>query len=243
MKLKKNIILFLLIIIGGCQQCILEYEANPKLGFNPQSKITNSGEYFHFDLMIDDFESSFFGLSFQLTYDSTLIDSFNCTSDNIENSFFGQNYLAQHINPGCNWDDEIGCYDNYDDNLIDDECANFVQIFEDNDKKENCLSLKQNKIYSSISLINGQDPISGSGNIASCGGKINDDARGTAYIEFLPSSFYFIDEYGQELLNPINSDYDYSNIYSIMDSSSIIYDFEVINARLDINQPGIIDNQ
>ena len=105
-----------------------------------------------------------------------------------DNPFFGNNYLAQFINPDGN------------------------------------------KIYSSLTLYNGQDPVSGTGNIAEC--TVLAKSSGTAYIEFVPNSFYFIDEFGDEILNPINTDSVYKSMYSLMDSSSIIYNFEVLSLQL-----------
>ena len=193
----KNIILLFLIVISGCQQCILEHQADPKLGFNPQTIISSTNELFDVEIIINEIESPFFGMTFHLEYDSSKID-LTCKSDSLDNPFFGNNYLAQFINPDGN------------------------------------------KIYSSLTLYNGQDPVSGTGNIAECTGLAK--SSGTAYIEFVPNSFYFIDEFGDEILNPINTDSVYKSMYSLMDSSSIIYNFEVLNARIDIDHPGIIDN-
>tara|TARA_B100001029_G_scaffold172222_1_gene169767 strand:- start:180 stop:953 length:774 start_codon:yes stop_codon:yes gene_type:complete len=253
---KNNILMIFLVIISGCQQCLLEYQMNPQLGFSPQSRVVNSGngswdlnesytdkdyglktqtecdsingewyglpddslasafcgdgqysqgddftdlgEEFYLDIIVEEFESPFFGMTFQLTFDPTKIDSFTCRSQGIENSFFGQNYLAQFINPDGN------------------------------------------SIYSSISLLNGQDPVAGSGTIARCTGYAK--SAGTAKIEFVHNSFYFIDEFGDELLNPLNTDTTYRANYDELDSSLIIFDFELIDARIDIDHPGIIDN-
>ena len=194
----KNILLFLLLIISGCQQCILEHKASPKFGFDPQSKSIGSEEFFSLDIIVNEIESPFFGMSFQIEYDSSKID-LSCSASNIEDPLFGNNYLANFIKP-------------------------------ENEKI----------IYSSISLFNGQDPISGSGNIAVCNGFSK--SSGTAQITFIPNSFYFINEYGDELLNAVNLDSSYNANYNQLDSSAIIYEFEILDARIDIDQPGIIDN-
>lgn len=199
MKLSsKNILLFLLLIVSGCQQCILEHRVSPKFGFDPQSKSISSEEFFSLDIIVNEIESPFFGMSFQIEYDSSKIELY-CSANNIEDPLFGNNYLAEFIKP-------------------------------ENDKI----------IYSSISLFNGQDPISGSGRIAICNGYTK--SSGTAHINFIPNSFYFINEYGDELINAVNTDSTYHAIYGQLDSSAIIYDFEILDARIDIDHPGIIDN-
>ncbi|MAJ43905.1 MAG: hypothetical protein CMF96_04050 [Candidatus Marinimicrobia bacterium] len=194
---KKNILLFLLLVISGCQQCIMEYQSNPILGFNPETIVSNSNETFEMEIIINEIESPFFGLAFQLEYDSSKIE-LNCNANTLDSPFFGENYLAQFINPDGN------------------------------------------KIHTTYTLLNGQDPVSGTGIIAECIGYSK--SSGTAYIEFIPNSFYFIDEFGDELYNPVNTDSIYKNQYSTLDSASIIYNFEIINARIDIDHPGIIEN-
>ena len=194
---KKYILIFLLIIISSCQQCILETELSPKLGFDPQSKSLNSDDYFSLDIIINEIESPFFGMSFQIQYDTSKIE-LSCTANDLNDSFFGQSHLAQIINQ--------------DEGII----------------------------YSTLTLLNGQDPVSGSGNIAVCNGMAK--TSGTAWIEFIPNSFYFINEFGDELLNAENTDSTYRSLYYQLDSTSIIYDFELLDARIDIDQPGIIDN-
>ena len=62
---KKNLLLFLLIIISGCQQCILETQLSPKLGFDPQSRAISTNDYFSLDIIVNEIESPFFGISFQ----------------------------------------------------------------------------------------------------------------------------------------------------------------------------------
>ncbi|MBC8198383.1 MAG: hypothetical protein H8E60_10920 [Candidatus Marinimicrobia bacterium] len=191
--LKKHALLILLILVGGCQQCILEYQSDPKLGFDPQAISLRSNEYFNLNIIINEIESPFFGVSFHIEYDTTLIE-LSCDGNNLTDPFFGENNLITFINP------------------------------------------QNGIIYSSLSLMNGQDPVSGSGNIASCNGYTK--IPGTAWINFKPESFYFIDNNGNELVNS----YQNNDNYSQLDSSLIIFDFELLNARIDIDHPGIIDN-
>ena len=190
---KKHALIILLFIIGGCQQCILEHQPDPKFGFDPQAISLDSNEYFNLNIIINEIESPFFGVSFQTEYDPSLIE-ISCNGYNLIDPFFGENHLAM--------------FHNTEDGVI----------------------------YSSVILINGQDPVSGSGNIASCNGFAK--TTGTAWIDFRPESFYFIDYNGNELINP----YQNNENYFLIDSSLIIYDFELLNARIDINHPSIIDN-
>ena len=193
---KKQILIILMIFIGGCQQCILENQLHPKIGFTPQAITLNTDDYFSIDIFIDEFESPFFGFSFRIEYDPNLVEFGSCNTGNLVDSFFGEddNYLAEFFIP------------------------------------------QDGKIYSSVTLKNGQDPKSGSGNIAVCNGIAKSD--GIALINFIDTSFYFINEFGDELINP----YQNNNNYYQLDSNMIIYDFEIINARLDIGNHGIIDN-
>jgi hypothetical protein len=194
---KKNLLLFLLIIISGCQQCILETQLSPKLGFDPQSRAISTNDYFSLDIIVNEIESPFFGISFQLQYDTSKIE-LNCEANDLNNPFFGQNHLTQIINQNAG------------------------------------------VIQSAMTLYNGQDPVSGSGTIAVCNGMAL--SSGTSYIEFIPNSFYFINEFGDELLNAENTDSTYRELYYQLDSTSIIYDFELLDARIDIDHPEIIDN-
>ena len=47
---KKHALIILLIIIGGCQQCILEHQSDPKFGFDPQAISLDSNDYFNLNL-------------------------------------------------------------------------------------------------------------------------------------------------------------------------------------------------
>ena len=54
---KKKILIILIIFIGGCQQCILENQLHPKIGFTPQAITLDTDDYFSMDIFIDEFES------------------------------------------------------------------------------------------------------------------------------------------------------------------------------------------
>ena len=158
--------------------------------------------------MINEIESPFFGVSFQIEYDPSLIE-ISCNGYNLIDPFFGENHLAMFHNPNAG---EFICdgspLNNTDCSFLSDTTdVNGDPIIITADyllenptscnSGENFCAVNPDPehgvIYSSVTLMNGQDPVSGSGNVASCNGFAK--TTGTAWIDFRPESFYFIDQH------------------------------------------------
>ena len=92
----------------------------------------------------------------------------------------------------------------------------------------------ENILYGSFVRQYGQDLVRGSGSIATC--HFNTISAGTAWLRFIPEKFYFVDDEGIELPHSYLPDY-----FNQEFTDSSVIQFEIVDGRIDIDNPGIND--
>ena len=202
----KKLMMIILLFAAGCQQCLLDSDSQPMIGFNPDSKFTlPNEENISMDINIENLKTGIFGFTFQFEYESSKLEMHFCEASEGSLAFFGESYISQIF--------------------IDPEtvpCETIVTIEDDNQENE-C-----KKVYGTFVLENGQDLARGSGPIATC--QFETIFSSTANINFIPEKFYFFNEYGIEIPHSYSSD------ISEQDSiDASIVEFEIINGKVYID--------
>lgn len=190
MKLSTHKMLFyLLLLVGGCQQCLVESDPEPVIGFNPKAVTATNESIVGIDIKIENLTTGIFGFTFQFDFDTSKLEIDNCFKNVSDNAFFGESYLGLMVDTS-------------------------------------------NVLYGSFVKQNGQDLAVGSGYVGTC--YFLTKAAGTARLNFKPEKFYFIDDAGVEIPHQYLSEFS-----EIETNDSTVIQFEIIDARIDIDHPDI----
>ncbi len=89
-----KILFYLLLLVGGCQQCLVESDPEPVIGFNPKAVTATNESIVSLDIKIENLSTGIFGFTFQVEFDTSKLEIENCFKSVSNHAFFGESYLG-----------------------------------------------------------------------------------------------------------------------------------------------------